>query len=56
MRDTLLGRVKEYAKHKRGRQAYAGMLHGRSRHVRALAVALSPGAHRAGRLMFRSTT
>ena len=53
--DTLLGRVKEYAKHKRGRQAYAGMLHRLDRGTSgALAVALSPAAHRAGRLMFKS--
>jgi 23S rRNA pseudouridine1911/1915/1917 synthase len=53
--DTLLGRVKEYAKHKRGRQAYAGMLHRLDRGTSgALAVALSPAAHRSGRLLFKS--
>jgi 23S rRNA pseudouridine1911/1915/1917 synthase len=53
--DTLLGRVKEYAKHKRGRQAYAGMLHRLDRGTSgALAVALSPATHSAGRLLFKS--
>jgi len=52
--DTLLGRAREYARHKRGKQAYVGMLHRLDRGTSgALAIALDPGVHAAGRDMFR---
>ncbi|MCC7126871.1 MAG: RluA family pseudouridine synthase, partial [Acidobacteria bacterium] len=52
--DTLMGRAREYARHKRGRQAYVGMLHRLDRGTSgALAIALSPAVHTEGRAMFR---
>jgi 23S rRNA pseudouridine1911/1915/1917 synthase len=52
--DTLLARAREYARHKRGRQAYVGLLHRLDRGTSgALALALSPAVHAEGRLMFR---
>jgi 23S rRNA pseudouridine1911/1915/1917 synthase len=52
--DTLLGRAREYARHKQGRRAYAGMLHRLDRETSgALAIALSREAHRRGRDLFR---
>lgn len=52
--DSVLGRARAYARHKRGRQAYAGMLHRLDRGTSgALAVALSREVHAAGRLLFR---
>ncbi len=53
--DSVLGRARAYAQHKRGRQAYAGMLHRLDRGTSgALAVALSREVHRAGRLLFKA--
>lgn len=52
--DTLLGRAREYARHKQGRRAYAGMLHRLDRDTSgALAIALSREAHQRGRELFR---
>ena len=51
--DTVLRRAQEYARHLRGRQGYAGMLHRLDRDTSgALAVALSRAAHRRGRELF----
>lgn len=51
--DTVLRRVQDYARHLRGRQGYAGVLHRLDRETSgALAVALSRDAHRAGRALF----
>ena len=51
--DSILARAREYARHKRGRQAYAGMLHRLDRGTSgALAIALSPAVHAAGRQLF----
>lgn len=51
--DSVLGRARVYARHKRGRQAYVGMLHRLDRGTSgALAVALSREVHAAGRLLF----
>lgn len=53
--DSVLRRAREYAAHKRGRQAYAGMLHRLDRGTSgALAVALSREVHAAGRLLFKA--
>jgi 23S rRNA pseudouridine1911/1915/1917 synthase len=53
--DSVLRRARVYAAHKRGRQAYAGMLHRLDRGTSgALAVALSRQVHEAGRLLFRA--
>jgi 23S rRNA pseudouridine1911/1915/1917 synthase len=53
--DSVLGRAREYARHKRGRQAYAGLLHRLDRGTSgALAVALSREAHTEGRLLFKA--
>ncbi len=53
--DSVLGRARAYARHKRGRQAYAGMLHRLDRGTSgALAVALSRDVHAEGRLLFRA--
>ena len=52
--DTMLGRAREYARHKQGRRAYAGMLHRLDRETSgALAIALSREAHERGRELFR---
>ena len=49
--DSVLGRARAYARHKRGRQAYAGMLHRLDRGTSgALAVALSREPRRRERL------
>jgi tRNA pseudouridine32 synthase/23S rRNA pseudouridine746 synthase len=51
--DSILMRAREYARHKQGRRAYAGLLHRLDRGTSgALAVALSRDAHTAGRLRF----
>jgi 23S rRNA pseudouridine1911/1915/1917 synthase len=51
--DTVLRRAREYARHLRGRQGYAGMLHRLDRDTSgALAIALSREAHREGRALF----
>ena len=51
--DTVLRRVQIYARHLHGRRGYAGMLHRLDRDTSgALAVALSPDAHRRGRELF----
>jgi 23S rRNA pseudouridine1911/1915/1917 synthase len=53
--DSVLSRAREYARHKRGRQAYAGLLHRLDRGTSgALAVALSREAHTEGRLLFKA--
>lgn len=53
--DSVLRRARAYAAHKRGRQAYAGMLHRLDRGTSgALAVALSRQVHEAGRLLFKA--
>ncbi len=53
--DSLLQRAQEYARHKRGRQGYAGVLHRLDRGTSgALAIALTREAHAAGRLLFRA--
>lgn len=53
--DSVLARAREYARHKRGRQAYAGLLHRLDRGTSgALAVALSREVHAAGRLLFKA--
>ncbi|MEW6321690.1 MAG: RluA family pseudouridine synthase [Acidobacteriota bacterium] len=53
VQDTVLGRVREYARHARGRAAYAGVLHRLDRDTSgALAVALTREAHAAGRALF----
>jgi 23S rRNA pseudouridine1911/1915/1917 synthase len=53
--DSVLGRARAYARHKRGRQAYVGMLHRLDRGTSgALAVALSSEVHSAGRLLFKA--
>jgi 23S rRNA pseudouridine1911/1915/1917 synthase len=53
--DSVLRRARAYAAHKRGRQAYAGMLHRLDRGTSgALAVALSRQVHEAGRRLFRA--
>jgi 23S rRNA pseudouridine1911/1915/1917 synthase len=52
--DTLLKRAREYARHKQGRGAYAGVLHRLDRDTSgALAIALSREAHERGRELFR---
>jgi 23S rRNA pseudouridine1911/1915/1917 synthase len=52
--DTLLGRAREYARHKQGRRAYAGMLHRLDRETSgALAIALTRAAHERGRELFK---
>jgi 23S rRNA pseudouridine1911/1915/1917 synthase len=52
--DTVLRRVREYLRLKRGHQAYAGALHRLDRDTSgALAVALSREAHAAGRELFK---
>jgi len=52
--DSLLARARTYARHKRGRRAYAGLLHRLDRGTSgALAIALSPEVHAAGRLLFK---
>jgi 23S rRNA pseudouridine1911/1915/1917 synthase len=51
--DTVLRRVKEYARHLHGRGGYAGMLHRLDRDTSgALAIALTRPAHRLGRELF----
>ena len=51
----MLGRAREYARHKRGRQAYVGLLHRLDRGTSgALAVALSRRARRGRRLLFKA--
>jgi 23S rRNA pseudouridine1911/1915/1917 synthase len=53
--DSVLARAREYARHKRGRQAYAGLLHRLDRGTSgALAIALSREAHAEGRLLFKA--
>lgn len=53
--DSVLARAREYAQHKRGRQAYAGLLHRLDRGTSgALAVALSRDVHAEGRLLFKA--
>lgn len=53
--DSVLARAREYARHKRGRQAYVGLLHRLDRGTSgALAVALSREAHAEGRLLFKA--
>jgi 23S rRNA pseudouridine1911/1915/1917 synthase len=53
--DTVLLRAREYARHKRGRQAYVGLLHRLDRGTSgALAVALSRDVHAEGRLLFKA--
>ena len=52
--DSLLARARTYARHKQGRRAYAGLLHRLDRGTSgALAIALSPDVHAAGRLLFK---
>jgi 23S rRNA pseudouridine1911/1915/1917 synthase len=51
--DTVLGRVRKYARHLHGRQGYAGVLHRLDRDTSgALALALTREAHAAGRELF----
>ena len=53
--DSVLARAREYARHKRGRQAYVGLLHRLDRGTSgALAIALSHEVHAAGRLLFKA--
>jgi 23S rRNA pseudouridine1911/1915/1917 synthase len=53
--DSVLRRAREYARHKRGRQAYVGLLHRLDRGTSgALAIALSRDVHDAGRLLFKA--
>ena len=53
--DSVLSRAREYARHKRGRQAYVGLLHRLDRGTSgAVAVALSRQAHAEGRLLFKT--
>ena len=53
--DSVLARAREYARHKRGRQAYVGLLHRLDRGTSgALAVALSHDVHAEGRLLFKA--
>jgi 23S rRNA pseudouridine1911/1915/1917 synthase len=53
--DSVLARAREYARHKRGRQAYAGLLHRLDRGTSgALAIALSREVHAEGRLLFKA--
>lgn len=53
--DSVLARAREYARHKRGRQAYVGLLHRLDRGTSgALAVALSREVHAEGRLLFKA--
>ena len=53
--DSVLRRAREYARHKRGRQAYVGLLHRLDRGTSgALAVALSPEVHAEGRRLFKA--
>ena len=52
--DTVLKRVREYMRLKRGRKTYVGMLHRLDRDTSgSLAVALSKDAHAAGRELFK---
>ena len=52
--DTVLRRVREYMRLKRGRKTYVGMLHRLDRDTSgSLAVALSKDAHAAGRELFK---
>lgn len=51
--DSMLARARVYAQHKRGRQAYVGMLHRLDRGTSgALAIALGHDVHAAGRRLF----
>lgn len=51
--DTVLARAQTYARHLHGRRGYAGVLHRLDRDTSgALAIALTPQAHRAGRALF----
>lgn len=53
--DSILARARTYARHKHGRRAYAGLLHRLDRGTSgALAIALSPEVHAAGRLLFKA--
>ena len=53
--DSVLARAREYARHKRGRQAYVGLLHRLDRGTSgALAVALSHEVHAEGRRQFKA--
>jgi 23S rRNA pseudouridine1911/1915/1917 synthase len=53
--DSVLARAREYARHKRGRQAYVGLLHRLDRGTSgALAVALGREVHAEGRRLFKS--
>lgn len=53
--DSVLARARDYARHKRGRQAYVGLLHRLDRGTSgALAVALSRDVHAEGRLLFKA--
>jgi 23S rRNA pseudouridine1911/1915/1917 synthase len=53
--DSVLARAREYARHKRGRRAYVGLLHRLDRGTSgALAIALSPEVHAEGRLLFKA--
>jgi 23S rRNA pseudouridine1911/1915/1917 synthase len=53
--DSVLARAREYARHKRGRQSYAGLLHRLDRGTSgALAIALSREVHAEGRLLFKA--
>lgn len=52
--DTVLRRAQDYARHLRGRNGYAGMLHRLDRDTSgALAIALSRPAHARGRELFK---
>lgn len=53
--DSILARARAFARHKHGRRAYAGLLHRLDRGTSgALAIALSPEVHAAGRLLFKA--
>ena len=53
--DSVLSRARDYARHKRGRQAYVGLLHRLDRGTSgALALALSREVHAEGRLLFKA--
>jgi 23S rRNA pseudouridine1911/1915/1917 synthase len=53
--DSVLSRARAYARHKRGRQAYVGLLHRLDRGTSgALAVALDRGVHAEGRRLFKA--
>jgi 23S rRNA pseudouridine1911/1915/1917 synthase len=53
--DSVLARAREYARHKRGRQAYVGLLHRLDRGTSgALAVALGREVHAEGRRLFKA--